>query len=78
MRVIPLLLSVCGPMMLVAQTYTVMTYNIRYANGHDSKNRWELRSEALANTVLEHKPQIIGLQEVLHEQLTYVKDRWPG
>jgi len=78
MRIIPLLLLSFIPMVLVAQTYTVMTYNIRYANGHDDKNRWELRKEALANTVLANKPVILGLQEVLREQLNFIKDRWPG
>ena len=61
-----------------AQTSTVLTYNIRCENGHDRKDRWELRKDALANTVLEHKPSIIALQEVLREQLAFLKERWPG
>lgn len=74
-----ILLLLCMPAMrTTAQEFTVLTYNIRYENGHDRKDRWELRKEAVANTVLEHRPSIIGLQEVLREQLAYLKDRWPG
>ena len=78
MRVVPLLPFLFASAFLRAQTYTVMTYNIRYENGHDRKDRWELRKEALANTVLGNKPAIIGLQEVLHGQLAYLKERWPA
>lgn len=77
MRIAPLLSGLFTPVLLAAQSYAVMTYNIRYENGHDRKDRWELRKEALATVVLEQKPQILGLQEVLLGQLDFLKERWP-
>jgi endonuclease/exonuclease/phosphatase family metal-dependent hydrolase len=57
---------------------TMLTWNIRYQNGHDREDRWELRREALAKEVLHHRPQVVGLQEALHEQLGYLRAQWPG
>lgn len=57
---------------------TLLTWNIRYQNGHDRKDRWELRREALASEVLRQRPQVIGLQEALREQLAYLRAQWPG
>lgn len=71
-----LLFGLVQPLLSTAQTLPVLTYNIRYANEHDRKNGWELRKDALASTVLENKPMIIGLQEALREQLAYLKSRW--
>ena len=78
MRSALFLLLLCSTAMVSSQTCTVLTYNIRYANGHDRKDRWDVRKEALAATVLEHGPGIIGLQETLREQLAFLKERWPG
>lgn len=61
-----------------AQVIPVVTYNIRYANAHDNKDGWERRKDALASAVLAQEPGIIGLQEVLREQLAFLKDRWPA
>ena len=62
----------------VAQDYTVLTYNIRYDNPNDSPDRWDLRKEALADEVMAHKPQLIGVQEALVQQVTFLDQRWPG
>ncbi len=78
MRSTCLFASVFAPICLVAQSLTVLSYNIRYANGHDRKNAWDFRKEAVANVVMQHRPTIIGLQEVLHDQLLFLKDQWPG
>lgn len=72
------LIGLFGAPAICAQDYPVLTYNIRYANGHDDKDRWDLRKEALANTVLEQRPALIGLQEVLREQLAFLKGKWPS
>lgn len=62
----------------MAQDLTVLTYNIRYDNAGDSLDRWDLRKDALAEEVLKHKPQVIGLQEALAHQLSYLNGQWPG
>lgn len=49
-----------------------MTYNIRNSNAKDSINAWEFRKENLAALVLYHHPDIIGMQEVLPDQLNYL------
>lgn len=59
-------------------TLTVLTYNIRYDNPADGPDRWDLRKEALARVVREQRPTVIGLQECLAHQLTYLDAQWPG
>ena len=48
----------------------VMSYNIRYDNSKDGKNQWSFRKQTLINYFLKNSPGIIGMQEVLHNQLT--------
>lgn len=59
-------------------TITVVTYNIRYDNPDDGPDRWDLRKEALSGLVSGLRPSIIGLQEGLAHQLTYLDAQWPG
>ena len=53
----------------------VMTFNIRYNNPADSLNAWCYRSDDVANAILFHDADIVGTQEVLHSQLTDLKNR---
>lgn len=73
-----LILSAMGPLVHANGPLTVMTWNIRYMNGHDRKDRWELRRDAMAAELREAHPHILGLQEVLREQLAYLKEQLPG
>jgi endonuclease/exonuclease/phosphatase family metal-dependent hydrolase len=52
----------------------VMSFNIRYANDGDSLDAWKNRKEAVAKMLQAEQPALLGLQEVLHEQLTYLTD----
>lgn len=61
-----------------SDTLTVLTYNIRYDNQADGPDRWDLRKEALAGVVKDVRPALIGLQEALVHQLTYLDAQWPG
>jgi endonuclease/exonuclease/phosphatase family metal-dependent hydrolase len=54
------------------------TYNIRFDNPNDGPDRWALRREAVAAELLLHRPAVIGLQEVLLSQLTFLEARMPG
>lgn len=47
----------------------VMTFNIRLDTESDSLNSWKYRKENVAKTVLLNNVDILGTQEVLHNQL---------
>lgn len=61
-----------------AQTYTVLTYNIRLDNPDDGPDRWDLRKEALAQTVLSYSPALAGFQEVLSQQIQFLDTQLHG
>ena len=54
-----------------AQT-SLMTYNIRFSTENDGDNWWELRKQAVAAMIEYYQPDIFGIQEGLHEQVTYL------
>lgn len=49
-----------------------MTYNIRYANTHDGVNAWENRKEFLSDQLKFYSPDVFGIQEGLHKQVTFL------
>ncbi len=55
-----------------------MSYNIRYATDSDGKNAWKFRKEQVANEILFYDVDLLGMQEALYEQLTYLKDQMPA
>ncbi len=57
---------------IFAQTYKIMTYNIRYDNSNDGENRWSKRKAFLSNQILFNEPGVVGIQEGLHHQVTYL------
>jgi endonuclease/exonuclease/phosphatase family metal-dependent hydrolase len=46
----------------------VLTLNVRYDNPDDSINAWPNRADQVCNYILNEKPDIIGMQEVLKNQ----------
>lgn len=52
------------------QSYKVMSYNIRYNNPGDGRNAWPERKDRLIELVRQSDPDILGVQEALHDQLT--------
>jgi endonuclease/exonuclease/phosphatase family metal-dependent hydrolase len=54
---------------------TVMTFNIRFNNPEDGKNAWPNRRDGVAELVKRQKPDLLGLQEALHGQITDLKER---
>ena len=50
----------------------VMTLNIRYDNPRDSINAWPNRDEMTAAFIMDEKPDLLGLQEVLWRQFVYL------
>jgi endonuclease/exonuclease/phosphatase family metal-dependent hydrolase len=61
-----------------AQTVKVMSYNIRLDTPNDSVNQWPKRTHKVYALIKKYDPDIIGLQEVLHHQLTDLLQNLPA
>ena len=55
-----------------------MTYNIRLDHEGDGINRWDNRKEDFVKQVLFYEPAIMGIQEGLPHQVTYLKENLKG
>lgn len=53
----------------------VMSFNIRYDNPGDKDNNWKYRSDRVADAIMFYDADIVGTQEVLHNQLDDLKSR---
>lgn len=71
-----LLLGLCS--CTTVPTYSVVSFNIRYDNPGDSLNGWAYRREHVGRYLNELAPDIIGTQEVLHNQLVDLKELLPA
>lgn len=56
----------------------VMSYNIRLDVKIDGENWWEKRKDKVAGLVNYYEADFVGLQEVVHNQLLYLKDSLTG
>ena len=65
------------PQIAVAQTLTVMSWNIRYNNPGDGLNAWPHRKDWVAEIISGNKIDIAGFQEVLVGQFEDLKQRLP-
>ena len=54
------------------------TFNMRYDNPGDSLNNWQYRKDTVCQYILAKKMDIIGMQEVLHNQLEDLKAGLPN
>ena len=70
-RILFLLTLILTPFLTTAQTLSVASYNIRYANANDAKagNAWFARAPRIASLVSYEAWDVVGMQEVLHPQL---------
>lgn len=55
----------------------VMSFNIRLDHAADSLNNWKYRKENVAKMMTYYAPDIIGMQEVVKNQLDDLKNRLP-
>lgn len=55
----------------------VMTFNIRLDHAGDSLNNWQYRKDVAAQAVRENNIDILGMQEVLVNQMNDLKERLP-
>ena len=67
----PILLAVflITTMPLYAQSVTVMTYNIRLDTPSDSANQWGKRTDRVYALIQKYDPDILGVQEAMHNQM---------
>lgn len=78
MRIILLLLIITMISQVHAQAVKVMTYNIRLDTPNDSVNQWPKRTHKVYALIKKYDPDLIGLQEVLHHQLTDLLQNLPA
>jgi endonuclease/exonuclease/phosphatase family metal-dependent hydrolase len=52
----------------------LMTYNIRYDSPNDGENHWELRKRWMANQIKFIEPEVLGIQEGLYHQVSFLDD----
>lgn len=62
---------------IIAQSFAVATYNIRFDNPNDSLDLWKTRSSALTELIQFHNFDIFGTQEGLKNQLIDIKTMLP-
>ncbi len=55
----------------------VMSFNIRLDHAGDSLNNWQYRKDVAAQIIKDQNIDIVGTQEVLHNQLTDLCERLP-
>lgn len=51
---------------------SVMSFNLRFNNPKDNENSWEYRKEEVLEMLRYYSPEIIGIQEGLKNQVTYI------
>ncbi len=74
-RILVLLTLLAGA--LGAEPLRVMSFNVRYPASGDGDNRWELRRDLLVATIREKNPDVLGTQELFHEQGQYIVEKAP-
>ncbi|GLR15651.1 endonuclease/exonuclease/phosphatase family protein [Portibacter lacus] len=73
MKLLITLLALCVTLPINAQkTYKAISYNIRWNNIADDLDQWDNRKEAIGNFLEEEKPDFVGMQEVLEDQLFFL------
>ena len=78
MRTLLILLLFMMTLTTQGQSIKVMTYNIRYDTPQDSINQWQKRNHKVYALIKKYDPDLIGLQEVLHNQLMDLLDNLPA
>ncbi len=53
------------------------TFNIRYDNPEDQQNNWKFRKDSVAKFIHTNDLDVVGMQEVLHNQMEDLKERLP-
>lgn len=73
MKYLPLLcLAALFSLSSLAQPLRVATFNIRYDNPGDGANQWKNRQGSLVRQIRDVNPDLMGLQESLHNQTVWL------
>lgn len=59
-------------------TAAVMSFNLRLDTPADSAHCWAARRDAVADMLAYYRPDLLGMQEVLHNQLMDLRQALPG
>lgn len=57
-----------------AQTYKVMSYNLKFANEDDGENSWSKRKTKIFELINYYAPDILNSQEGIYSQLTEIEN----
>ncbi len=60
------------------ETVKAMTFNLRTGLAADGENAWTLRKQMVADYILTEMPDVMGVQEALIFQLSFVMNNVPG
>lgn len=66
------------PTLLSSQNINLMSYNIKYDNTGDTINNWNDRKSSMVALIQHYDTDIVGIQEGLHRQVTYLDTALPG
>jgi endonuclease/exonuclease/phosphatase family metal-dependent hydrolase len=55
----------------------VMTFNIRYGTANDGPDHWNHRRDMVVQVFRDHRPDVVGMQEVLRFQLDEIRAALP-
>lgn len=75
MKYIFAILLACAVLKTEAQEFTAITYNIRLDVASDGENAWTHRKGNLVDQILRFQPVILGIQEGLPHQVSYLDKR---
>ena len=79
MRITNLFLLLLLPIIYTnAQTVKVMSYNIRLDTKADGVNQWGNRIEKVSQLINQNNPDLLGVQEALHNQMVDLKNNLIG
>jgi len=56
----------------------VMTFNVRNGRARDGLNGWSHRRAQVRDVILDHSPDVLGLQEAYRFQLDHMREDLPG
>ena len=63
---------------LHAQSFNIMSFNIRYDNPDDGLHNWKHRKDNVAQLVQFYDVDLVGMQEVLKSQLEDLEEKLPA
>ncbi len=57
---------------------TVISYNIRFGKAKDGTNSWQFRAMTSPMMIEDQKPDVLGFQEALEDQIKFIKEYTKG